>query len=133
MNPDRVLSVVLVEDDHALLSVWQQLFELLGHKIVGCHTGRQLLDLSDTVAQADLLITDYYLPDFNGVELVKKVRAVAPNLPTIILTGSREDFIREAALELAHCHILYKPLNIADIEAKIDEIFSAPESVTGDE
>ncbi|MCW8193574.1 response regulator [Proteobacteria bacterium 005FR1] len=119
---DRKLAVILVEDDSALLSVWTQLFEMLGHSISGFQTGAQLLARRELVDEHDLVITDYYLPDLNGVDLIKDLRITHPQVPAIVLTGSRETFIREAAEKIPACHILYKPLNIGDIECKIAEI-----------
>lgn len=119
------LSVLLVEDDHSLARVWKTLFEMLDYRIACYHTGTELLRQWDQVSHFDIIITDYYLPDINGVELIKEVRERTPGLPAIVLTGSQEQFIKDAVKEIANCHILYKPLNMADIEEKLGQIFRA--------
>lgn len=116
------LSVVLVEDDHALARVWKTLFEMLGYQITCFHTGAELLRQRDQLGRVDVIISDYYLPDLNGVELIREIRRDQPTLPAILLTGSHEKFIREAVQNIPNCHILYKPLDIADVEAKLAEI-----------
>jgi CheY-like chemotaxis protein len=118
-------SVLLVEDDHALARVWKTLFEMLDYNIVCYHMGTELLREWDKVNHYDVIITDYYLPDINGVELIKEVRERTPGLPAIVLTGSQEKFIQDAVREISNCHILYKPLNMSDIEAKLAEILPA--------
>lgn len=119
---EKALSIILIEDDHALSRVWKTLFEMLGYSIACYHTGTEFLKHRDDLKQCDVLITDYYLPDLNGVELIKEIRSDAPNLPAIVLTGSHESFIKEAVMRIPNCHILYKPLNVSDIEVKLAEI-----------
>ena len=118
-------SVLLVEDDHALARVWKTLFEMLDYRIACYHTGTELLRQWDQVNHFDVIITDYYLPDINGVELIKEVRERTPGLPAIVLTGSQEKFIKDAVREIPGCHIMYKQLNMSDIEAKLAEILPA--------
>ncbi|MBC6905539.1 response regulator [Saccharophagus sp. K07] len=117
-------SIILVEDDHSLARVWKTLFEMLDYKISCFHTGLDLLRHAHEIGNYDIVITDYYLPDINGVELIKEIREHAPSIPAIVLTGSHEEFIKDAVKKVSGCHILYKPLNMADIEEKLAEIFS---------
>lgn len=124
-QPRSAPSVLLVEDDHALARVWQTLFEMLDYPIVCYHTGTELLRHWNQLNQYDVIITDYYLPDINGVELIKEVRERTPGLPAIVLTGSQEKFIKDAVGKMPNCHIMYKPLNMSDIETKLAEILPA--------
>lgn len=117
-------SIILVEDDHALSRVWKSLFEMLGYRIAVYQSGSELLQSQEAIAECDILVTDYYLPDLNGVELVKEVRQRYPALPVIVLTGSHEAFIKDAVARLTHCQILYKPLNVADIQVQFDHMLS---------
>lgn len=118
-------SVLLVEDDHALARVWKTLFEMLDYHIECYHTGTELLRQWGQLSRYDVIITDYYLPDINGVELIKEIRERTPGLPAIVLTGSQENFIKDAVREIPNCHIMYKPLSMSDIEAKFAEILPA--------
>lgn len=115
-------SIILVEDDHALSRVWKSLFEMLGYRIDVYQSGSELLERQESIAGCDILVTDYYLPDLNGVELVKEVRQRFPALPVIVLTGSHEAFIKDAVARLSHCQILYKPLNVADIQVEFERM-----------
>lgn len=119
---DNPTSIILVEDDHALARVWKSLFEMLGYKIAVYQSGTDLLDQRDSIAECDIFITDYYLPDLNGVELVKEVRQICPEVPVIVLTGSHERFIRDAVGQIESCQILYKPLNVADIQVQFERM-----------
>ncbi len=118
----KAVSIILVEDDHALSRVWKTLFEMLGYQVSSYQTASDCLAQRKQAATFDVIITDYYLPDLNGVELIKEIRQDAPMLPAIVLTGSHESFIREAVKQISNSCILYKPLNVADIEAKLEEI-----------
>jgi two-component system phosphoglycerate transport system response regulator PgtA len=112
----------MVEDDEDLCSGWKDLFTLLGYRLHCFNRSLEALGDPDTIAQCDLLITDYYLPDLNGVELVKRCRAVRDDLPAILLTGSKEDTVMTAARLLDHCRVLHKPVNIEDLDQEIRTI-----------
>lgn len=119
---EKSTSIILVEDDHALSRVWKSLFEMLGYTIAVYQSGADLLEERESIAHCDIFVTDYYLPDLNGVELVKEVRQICPQLPIIVLTGSHERFIKDAVGEIDGCQILYKPLNVADIQVQFDKM-----------
>lgn len=117
------LKIIMVEDDFDLCQGWSEVFALMGQE-VKCFQ-KSLLVLADpqTVRQSNLLITDYYLPDLNGVELIKRVRELNPGIRAILLTGSKEAIIRESAAKIPNCQVLFKPLNIDDLEECITELF----------
>ena len=121
----RMISIAMIEDDYDLCMGWGDLFDMLGHGFTCFQTAQSFLAAKDCIETCDLIITDYYLPDLNGVEILKRIRQIRPSVPIIILTGSREIFIREAILDQENSYLMYKPLNIEDIEDKITEIFSS--------
>jgi DNA-binding response OmpR family regulator len=55
----------------------------------------------------------------NGVELLKRVRQSEPGVRSLLLTGSREEHVRQAASAVPDCDILYKPVDFATLEAHL--------------
>ena len=55
----------------------------------------------------------------------KKIREHNPALKAILLTGSREAAIQDAAKKLVDCAILFKPVNIEEIEAHLRKVVQA--------
>lgn len=109
----------MVEDDADLCSGWEDLFNLLGYRVDCFNRSLDALGEPDAIRDCDLLITDYYLPDLNGVELIRRCRALRPSLPAILLTGSKEDTVMSAARHLDDCRVLHKPVNIEDLDRQI--------------
>jgi two-component system, NarL family, invasion response regulator UvrY len=84
---------VFIADDHAI--VRHGLRELIAStadmKVVGEATdGRQLLNLAPTL-ESDVVILDLSLPKVNGPEVLKRLKALRPNLAILVLTMYPED------------------------------------------
>ncbi len=82
-----LLSVLIIDDDPALLEVMQAFFERSGEMSV--HT---LLSATDALSilpenSFDAIIVDYNLPDINGLEFLKILRSKGDTTPVIIFTG----------------------------------------------
>lgn len=122
MNAHADARIILVEDDADLAAGWGEVFDLLGFRYSIFQQGQKAVADEPAVQSCDLLITDYYLPDINGVDLVKKLRKLRPDLRAIVLTGSRELSVVDSVRQLGNCHLLHKPVSIDDLEKKIDTV-----------
>jgi DNA-binding response OmpR family regulator/anti-sigma regulatory factor (Ser/Thr protein kinase) len=70
--------------------------------------------------QVDLIITDWQMPDANGLDLIRQVQTRWPNVPTIIYSGmkiSPEDL--KLALETGAVDYLRKPLDPLEFQARV--------------
>ncbi len=101
---------MLCDDDQLIISSLRGLFSL--------ETDYELLEFTDPAAAAeevrrrpvDLVISDFLMPEINGVELLKRVRQAQPEAIRILLTGfaDKENAIR-AINEVGLYHYLEKP------------------------
>ena len=73
----------------------------------------------------DLLITDIELPGMNGIELLKRVRELVPDLPVAVLTGHASVDYAVSALRGAAAEFLRKPIGRANLVAKAAELIAA--------
>ena len=112
--------LILIEDDPALCENWKELFELLDYRGAFFRSGSEALAAPEILNDAGLLITDYYLPDMTGAEVIRRARQVQPSLATVLLTGSREAFITEFVERVGNCVYLNKPVNIEELERVIE-------------
>ena len=116
------MKLILVDDNPDFAETMRMLLQIRGYE-VECHlNGQDFLRRLGNVTQDDVLITDYYLPDFNGIDLVKLVRGAHPGLKAILLTGSREDGIVQAARQLPACRVAFKPLDYDALHRNIGEL-----------
>lgn len=90
--------VLYVEDN----SIYLNLFNLIFTRYMDITTadkGSKALELLQTKA-FDVIILDYELPDFNGLELLEIIQQKIPDLPVIIFTGEGDEEIARAAFKL---------------------------------
>lgn len=105
------ISILLVDDDPAVLDSMKLLLGLSGFEVDTANTPDQALVLIDTGHRPDVMISDYRLPNMNGIDLIKKVRSDAdPNLPVVLMSGDTSaEKVRAAGL--VDCHVVHKPTN----------------------
>ena len=87
----RSKSVLLVDDDESVLSALNTVLSDAGHHVLAVNSAMGALAALHDRVQAnesfDLVITDLGMPDMNGHELAKRIKAVSERIPVILLTG----------------------------------------------
>jgi DNA-binding response OmpR family regulator len=115
--------VLLAEDEPNIVESLTFLLERAGFEINAEANGRRALEtvLSDA---PDVLILDVMLPDLDGYEILRQVRADprTAELPILMLTakGQKED--RETALECGADLFITKPFSNSDIIDAIEQL-----------
>ena len=110
-------SVLIIEDDPALLRGLRDNFEAQDYRVRLARDGRE--GLSAALANPpDLLLLDIMLPKMNGYEICRVVRAKQLEMPIIMLTakGQEEDIVR--GLELGADDYVTKPFSIRELLAR---------------
>jgi DNA-binding response OmpR family regulator len=80
------LAILLVDDEPSLLRSVARVFERSGHQIEACATAQEALEAVRKKTY-DLIVTDWGLPDLEGVELVRRIRSSGKRVPILMLTG----------------------------------------------
>lgn len=122
MSAEHQVRILLIEDDLDLCQGWSDIFDLLGYEYFTHQNGRKALADQVAISRCNLVISDYYLPDLNGVELIRRLRFFRPDIKAIVLTGSREASVVSDVKQCADCELLYKPLNIETLEEAISKV-----------
>jgi DNA-binding response OmpR family regulator len=113
------MKIVLVEDSPDLCEVWTDLLELEGHQVRTFLDGRALLEEPRCIHWCDAVVTDYYLPDLNGMELVGHIRKVRASVPVIMLSGMRDSSVVKLVQQMPRTAYLPKPADAAELEATL--------------
>ena len=110
-------SVLIVEDDPALLRGLKDNFEAQDYRVRLARDGREGLSAALT-NPPDLVILDIMLPKLNGYEICRALRAKQLEMPIIMLTakGQEEDIVR--GLELGADDYVTKPFGIRELLAR---------------
>lgn len=91
-------TVLVVEDDPALLAVLESLLLDSGFRVLTAVNGRDALERYRSEG-ADLILTDFLMPEMNGSELLRTLGAGQPGRPPVVLMSSMDEHV------VAHaCH-----------------------------
>ncbi|PIP01828.1 MAG: response regulator [Zetaproteobacteria bacterium CG12_big_fil_rev_8_21_14_0_65_54_13] len=114
--------LLLVDDDQTVLDMMTEVLTDFGHYVTSAPSARHALNLFMSAGNAfDLLITDICMPEMNGVELIKAVRAHNETLPIIAISGFSEP---DAHNEIEHydARMLTKPVDFLALQQTIDAL-----------
>ncbi len=120
---------ILVVDDEQNMRI--ALFEALsrsGHEVAVAENGRMALDMIKKGCP-ELLIADIKMPEMDGIELLRQVKTLEPQLPVVIITGyATVDTAVEAMKQGAFDYIL-KPFPVEVIEETVLRVFNSQAQV----
>ncbi|MFD7746360.1 response regulator [Streptomyces sp. NPDC059698] len=121
--------VVLVEDDPSVRDGVEMGLRRRGHEILATATGEAGLEALATF-RPDLLLLDLMLPEMDGVEVCRRVRATS-QLPIIMLTARGDDVDIVVGLEAGADDYVVKPARTEVIEARIRAVLRSVEAPAG--
>jgi FixJ family two-component response regulator len=112
MHPERqtntARTIFIVDDDVSVNLAVDRLLKAAGFK-TRCFTSATVLLADPAACSADCLVLDVHLPDMNGFELQRKLRAAGSLAPVIIITAHDDPIHRRAAKEIGANAYITKP------------------------
>lgn len=119
-------SVLLIDDDDFTRRTLGRALERQGHRVTATENGRQALKrLRTEPAVADIVMTDIMMPDMDGLELIRELRTIRPDIKIIAMSGgssvNRMSFLPTAKMLGAH-ETLPKPCSSSEIAAAIGRL-----------
>jgi len=114
-------SVILVDDDEAILDSLRTGLSLHGYRCETASSGKSALELIDNTF-FDVMITDFNMPGMNGLELTKRVKELKPDMKVIIITGFAHNFSYDDAIAMGVSDLLEKPFGLKELIGKMKDI-----------
>ena len=112
------LSVLIVDDDPASLRLLQAALEDVGLQVTAADGPRAALRQAEAKTP-DVLVTDLRMPDMNGLELIRAMRTVAPEVCCLVITGFASDEATSDAYRAGAIDLLLKPINVTEVQARV--------------
>jgi two-component system cell cycle response regulator DivK len=108
--------VVVVEDNERNMKLFREVLESSGYRTLEAETGERAVALT-TEHRPDLVLMDIHLPDIDGIEALRILRADerTSSVPVLALTAQAMEGDRERFLAAGFDGYLSKPVNIADL------------------
>ena len=119
----RQRHVMYVDDDQALVFLVQRLLRRRGYEVSGYTDPHEATAALRAAPQAyDLLVTDYNMPGFCGVDLVREARLIRPDLPVALASGYVTAEIEQAALTEGAQALIHKPNDVEELCATVQRL-----------
>ena len=114
------LAVLVVDDDFMVASIHAELIDTVdGFRVAGTAvTGQQAVDMVESLTP-DLLLLDVHLPDMNGIEVLRRLRARGDDVDAIVVTAERDAEFVKAALRGGATQYLIKPFDLDELTARV--------------
>ena len=119
-------TILLVEDEPALLLVNTRILTTLGYKILSATNGPEAIALWQLHHETiDLLLTDMRMPrGLSGLELAEKLRRTKPSLKVVIMSGYSLEIIRTCAGDQTDFTFLAKPFSLQTLSETLRHSFA---------
>jgi DNA-binding response OmpR family regulator len=120
-------SVMVVDDEEELAQLFMELLKGSGFDTVSFTDPLLALKhFQGDPKKYSLIITDFNMPDLNGLDLAKKIRNYNSNTKILLIAGSLDDEylgcdeLREAAIS----EVMQKPVRLKELRTRVDNICS---------
>jgi DNA-binding NtrC family response regulator len=118
--------ILIVDDEKQLAYYLKQTLtlELDGARVDTAYSGEEALSrLAD--ASYDLILADLRMPGFDGLELIKGVRYLDPDVPIVLMTGFGSRALQHQAKQMGVNHYVDKPFDIQEIMTVVNDLLES--------
>ncbi len=116
-------NILFVDDEKEITYMGKRMLENLGYKVEIKSEGSSALEeFKKNPDRFDLLVTDQAMPYMQGTELIEKIKAIRPEIKTIIITGFNDSIPRDATETLGIEAIITKPLILSEFSKLISKV-----------
>ena len=117
------MTVVIADDSRTARFLIRQYLEMVGldqTDFIEAENGRQALELVKE-SQADILFTDYKMPEMDGLDLLRRVKASPKihDLPVVVITSFANQAKIDELRENGAYAVLQKPLNLSKLHETV--------------
>ena len=116
-------TILLVEDEAALLKMTTMMLEQQGYTVLAASTPGEAIRLArESTTPIHLILTDVVMPEMNGRDLAKNLLIYNPNLKRLFMSGYTANVIAHHGVLDEGVHFIEKPFAIQDLATKVREV-----------
>ena len=120
-------TILMVEDDAALLQVTRRSLEEVGYAILAAGTPAEAIHIAEShPGPIHLMVTDVILPGISGPRLASHLSPVRPEMKVLYVSGYTYDTIAQHGALKPDVAFLQKPLSLKMLVSRVGEILATP-------
>ncbi|GFO54696.1 acetoacetate metabolism regulatory protein AtoC [Geomonas sp. Red276] len=112
--------ILIIEDEQGSREALVILLKGANFQVKGCSSGKEALEILSG-EQFNIIITDLFLPDLSGIDILTKVKQDSPRTEVILVTGHASAQSAVEAMKKGAFDYITKPLNIEELRIIIDK------------
>src|SRR5450759_2288449 len=106
--------ILIADDERSIRLMLETGLTLNGFRVTSARNGREALEAA-SAGKFDAVLSDIYMPDLGGLELVDALRAVDPNLPIVLMTAQGSLQVAVEAVTRGASDFIGKPFDISAV------------------
>ncbi|MDP6054280.1 MAG: response regulator [Candidatus Latescibacteria bacterium] len=105
---------MVVDDEESIRGIFSAFLTRLGHEVAVAETGPLALAQLE-LFRPHLVLLDIWMPGMNGIEVLKKIKDLHPEMPVIMVTAEMDEEIGRSAVESGAADYLTKPITLGQL------------------
>jgi len=121
--------LVVIDDDKSFRSYLQTLLKSMDYQVNCFATGEEAIQNIERGLTPSLIVLDVIMEGMGGIDVLKRMRELHPDMPVIMLTGVDQTKIIVEAMRLGASDYLVKPFEIEELEIALRNVFEKADLV----
>lgn len=122
-------NILLVDDDESILRLLSKILLSENHRVTTTMNGTEAIELFKS-GKFDLVITDMYMPEMDGLDVIRNLKDIEVNIPIIVLTAAGSVGNVVHSLKLGAFNYMTKPFNVNEVCEVVQKALLANASIT---
>ncbi len=120
-------TILIADDERNIVSMVSQILSELGYEVLAATNAQEALRLSEQhPGKIDMLLTDIIMPEINGAELLRRLRAKRPDLKALFMSGYASNAASQIGALETKSAFLQKPFNADNLTHAIRSVLTVP-------
>jgi len=112
------VNVLLVDDNIFVRDTYKEALTLMGYNVTTANNGIDALNQFENKGRNfNIIVSDIVMPEMSGIQMMKQIRILNPDIPAIFITGYDSDV--NAPENLSNSYVLKKPFSIHDLVQQV--------------
>jgi DNA-binding NtrC family response regulator len=119
--------ILIVDDESSVLFLLREVLDERGHEVLSANSGVEAAALADAgkLEDVELALTDFAMPELDGLALLARLKRHQPELPVVLLTARGSERLAARAIKEGAFDYLPKPFELDELEAVVARALEA--------